>query len=193
MFSGDEPADKGHRRVFLRPINKDDQEEFLRLARASIELHRPWDSPPTTADAFQALITRYDQPGEECHLVCLTDTSAIAGVIYINSIIRGRLQSASIAYAAFAPTAGLGYMGEGLGLVLKYAFEELRLHRLEAQIQPANTRSLKLIQRQGFRKEGYSPNLLFMDGAWRDHERWAITADITGFRATPPHHTLPIR
>ncbi|MER6951011.1 GNAT family protein [Nonomuraea sp. NPDC000554] len=193
MPSGDAPEHKDRRRVSLRPINKDDQEEFLRLAQVSTDLHHPWDSPPTTADAFQALITRYDQPGEECLLVCLNDSSAIAGVIYINSIIRGRFQSASIAYAAFAPTAGLGYMSEGLGLALKYAFQELRLHRLEAQIQPANTRSLKLIQRQGFRKEGYSPNLLFMDGAWRDHERWAITADMTDFRATPPHPTLPIR
>ncbi|WP_433258249.1 GNAT family N-acetyltransferase [Streptosporangium sp. CA-135522] len=193
MLSGDETEVEGRGRVSLRPISKDDQGEFLRLARASTELHHPWDHSPTTPDAFQALIARYDQPGEECLLVCLRDTAAIAGVIYINSIIRGRFQSASIAYAAFAPTAGLGYMTEGLGLALKYAFQELRLHRLEAQIQPTNTRSLNLIQRQGFRKEGYSPDLLFMDGAWRDHERWAITADMTVFRATPPHPTLPTR
>ncbi len=193
MLSVDETEPTGQWRVSLRPIVKDDQDEFLRLAHASVELHHPWDRPPTTADAFQALIARYDQPDEQCLLVCLNDTAAIAGVIYINSIIRGRFQSASIAYAAFAPTAGLGYMTEGLGLALKYAFEELQLHRLEAQIQPTNTRSLRLIQRQGFRKEGYSPKLLFMDGAWRDHERWAITVDMTGFRATPPHPSQPIR
>jgi [ribosomal protein S5]-alanine N-acetyltransferase len=193
VLSGDKTEIEDRGRVSLRPISKDDEGEFIRLARASTELHHPWDHPPTTPDAFQALIARYDQPSEECLLVCLRDTGAIAGVIYINSIIRGRFQSASLAYAAFAPTAGRGYMTEGLALALRYAFQELRLHRLEAQIQPANTRSLSLIQRQGFRKEGYSPDLLFMDGAWRDHERWAITADMTAFRATPPHPTLPPR
>jgi ribosomal-protein-alanine N-acetyltransferase len=69
-------------------------------------------------------------------------------------------------------------MSEGLGLVVRYAFEQLRLHRLEAQIQPDNHASLKLVQRHGFRYEGCSPELLFIDGAWRDHERWAITTSM---------------
>ena len=93
---------------------------------------------------------------------------------------------------AFAPAAGQGYMSEGLGLVLRYAFEQLRLHRLDAQIQPGNHASLRLVRRLGFRNEGYSPALLFIDGAWRDHERWAITAAMTG-AAAEPHPSLPAR
>ena len=115
----------------------------------------------------------------------------MAGVININSIIRGRFQCGALAYAAFAPTAGQGYMSEGLDLVLRYAFEWLRLHRLEAQIQPGNHASLKLVRRSGFRKEGYSPDLLFIDGAWRDHERWAITSTMLDIGPTEPHPTLP--
>ncbi len=80
-------------------------------------------------------------------------------------------------------------MAEGVGLVVRYAFEELRLHRLEAQIQPENRASLALVRRVGFRYEGYSPELLFIDGAWRDHERWAI---VNG-GLTVPHSTLPQR
>jgi [ribosomal protein S5]-alanine N-acetyltransferase len=182
----------GPSRVTLRPITSGDQAEFLQLARASTDLHHPMRLP-TTAEEFQTLIARYDQPAEECLLVCVRDTGAIAGIVNINSIIRGRFQCGSIAYAAFAPTAGQGYMSEGLELVLRYAFEDLRLHRLEAQIQPDNKASLKLVQRHGFRKEGYSPDLLFIDGAWRDHERWAITAQMTNTRPTPPHPTQPTR
>jgi ribosomal-protein-alanine N-acetyltransferase len=184
---------EGPARVTLRPIAGHDQDEFLELVRASVDLHRPWMSLPSTAEAFQALIARYDQPAEECLLVCARDTGAIAGMVNINSIIRGRFQCASIAYAAFAPTAGQGFMSEGLELVLRYAFEDLRLHRLEAQIQPENTASIKLVQRRGFRKEGYSPDLLFIDGAWRDHERWALTVEMTDVRPTSPHPTQPAR
>jgi ribosomal-protein-alanine N-acetyltransferase len=126
-------------------------------------------------------------------LVCLRDGGAIAGVVNVNSIIRGRFQSASIAYAAFAPTAGKGYMSEGLALVVRYAFEGLRLHRLEAQIQPENRASIALVRRTGFRQEGISPDLLFIDGAWRDHERWAITSGMVDIRPTAPHPTLPQR
>jgi ribosomal-protein-alanine N-acetyltransferase len=84
-------------------------------------------------------------------------------------------------------------MSEGVALVLQYAFCELRLHRLEASIQPANQASLRLVGRLGFRKEGYSPTMLFIDGAWRDHERWAITREMTDFPPVDPHPTLPAR
>jgi [ribosomal protein S5]-alanine N-acetyltransferase len=77
--------------------------------------------------------------------------------------------------------------------VIRYAFTELRLHRLEANIQPANRASLRLVQRHGFRKEGYSPDMLFIDGAWRDHERWAITQEMTGLPPVNPHPTRPAR
>jgi [ribosomal protein S5]-alanine N-acetyltransferase len=179
-------------RVVLRPLTLGDEAGFTGLVRASAALHRPWISFPSTAEPFRAYVERYDGPDEESLLVCLRDTGAIAGVINLNSIIRGRFQNASIAYAAFAPTAGRGYLSEGLGLVVRYAFEDLRLHRLEACIQPENEASLRLVRRAGFRHEGRSPELLFIDGAWCDHERWAITNAMAGI-TPPPHPTLPER
>jgi [ribosomal protein S5]-alanine N-acetyltransferase len=187
---GVSPGQPDSGRVTLRPITSDDEREFLGLVRASARLHYRWYSPPATPEAFRAYLVRYEQPTEESLLVCLRSTGAIAGLVNINSIIRGRFQNGSLSYAAFAPAAGQGYMTEGLGLAMRHAFEQLRLHRLEANIQPGNHASLRLVQRLGFRREGYAPEMLFIDGAWRDHERWAITATMAGITA-PPHRSLP--
>jgi [ribosomal protein S5]-alanine N-acetyltransferase len=186
-------GDEGASRVILRELTAADEGEFLGLARASVGLHHPWYTLPTTPEAFQAYLGRVSRPSTEGRLVCLRDGGAMAGVFIVDSIIRGRFQSATLSYAAFAPAAGRGYMSEGLGLVLRYAFDDLRLHRLEANIQPTNRASLALVRRQGFRKEGYSPDMLFIDGAWRDHERWAITREMTDFLPLPAHPTLPAR
>ena len=183
----------GDARVRLRPLVPDDQDEFIAQARASTGLHHPWYSTATTPEAFRAYLVRLSQPATEAFLVCLRDGGAMVGMITIDSIVRGRFQSATLSYAAFTPAAGRGYMSEGLALVLRHAFCELRLHRLEANIQPANQASLRLAGRLGFRKEGYSPAMLFIDGAWRDHERWAITREMTAFPPVDPHPTLPAR
>lgn len=185
-------GDSGQR-VTLRLPASSDQDEFLGLARASAGLHHPWMSLPTTAQQFRAYLARFDHVTNEGFLVCVRETGAIAGTVNINSIIRGRYQNGSLGYAAFAPAAGRGYMTEGLGLVVRYAFEGLRLHRLDAQIQPGNHASLRLVQRLGFRNEGYSPDLLFIDGAWRGHERWALTSEMAGLVPEHPHPSLPER
>ena len=107
----------------------------------------------------------------------LRSSDELVGVINLNEIVRGPLQSAYLGYYAFAPHAGHGYMREGLTLVLRWAFGELRLHRVEANIQPLNDASLTLVRRLGFRREGLSPRYLKIAGRWRDHERWALLAE----------------
>lgn len=163
-------------RVELSPLTLAEQEEFCSLTTASVGLHMPWMQLPLTAEDFTAWMRRFDDGVNRGFLIRERETGVAAGMVNINSIIRGRCQGASLGYAAFAPSAGRGYLTEGLTLALRHAFEDLRLHRLEANIQPANTASLALVRRLGFRYEGLSPAYLFIDGAWRDHERWAITA-----------------
>lgn len=165
-------------RVAIRHIERTDRAEFTRLARTSAALHHPWLTAPTTDEAFDTFMTKLERDDHEGFLVCLPETGAIAGFININSIIRGAFQGASIGYGAFAPHAGHGYVSEGLGLVLQYAFGPLALHRIEVNIQPGNEGSLALVKRYGFRLEGYSPEYLHINGAWRDHERYAITSDM---------------
>jgi [ribosomal protein S5]-alanine N-acetyltransferase len=100
----------GAARVRLRPLTPDDQDEFIAQARASTGLHHPWYTMPTTPEAFQPYPAKYSQPTAEGWLVCLRDSGTLAGMITIDSIVRGRFQSAILSYAAFAPAAGRGYM-----------------------------------------------------------------------------------
>ena len=163
-------------RVELRPLTVSNQDEFCSLVQASTELHLPWMQLPATAQEFQIWMRRFEDGTNQGFLIRVRETDSAVGMVNINSIIRGRYQGASLSYAAFAPSARQGYMTEGVTLALQHAFANLRLHRLEANIQPANKASLALAQRLGFRYEGLSPAYLYINGAWRDHERWAITA-----------------
>lgn len=106
-----------------------------------------------------------------------TELGELAGVININEIVRGSFCSGYLGYYAFAPHQQHGYMKKGLCAILSEAFGPQKLHRLEANIQPENEASRRLVQSVGFRLEGLSPRYLKIAGRWRDHERWAITAE----------------
>ncbi|CAL9585127.1 hypothetical protein SUDANB38_05144 [Streptomyces sp. enrichment culture] len=166
-------------RVGLRPFRHEDAGEFTARARESKDLHHPWLFPPDTAEAYAGYASALiEDPARLGYLVCERDGGAIAGFVNINNIVRGAFQCGALGYGAFAHAAGRGLMSEALALVVHHAFGPLGLHRLEANIQPGNHGSLALVRRAGFRKEGYSPAMLRVDGAWRDHERWAITAEM---------------
>ncbi|MDX3854281.1 GNAT family protein [Streptomyces sp. AK02-01A] len=166
-------------RTLIRPYRHEDAAEFTALARESRTLHRPWLFPPQDAVAYAAYAGRLiENPTAAGFLVCAREDGRIAGFININNIVLGNFLSGAIGYGVFAHAARRGLMTEGLGLVMDHAFGRLGLHRLEANVQPANTGSVALVRRAGFRLEGYSPDFLLIDGAWRDHERWAVTAEM---------------
>ena len=109
--------------------------------------------------------------------MCRIEDGALAGFINVNEIVRGLFQSAFLGYAAVAGYEGRGYMREGLELVMVRAFNDLGLHRLEANIQPGNLPSIALVRGAGFVREGFSERYLKIGGRWRDHERWAIRVE----------------
>ncbi|MEU7657652.1 GNAT family N-acetyltransferase [Streptomyces lincolnensis] len=171
-------------RVGIRHFTYEDGAEFTARARESKELHQPWLFPPAGASAYTAYAGRLiEDPAKAGFLVCEKapergEAGAVAGFININNIVEGGFRCGALGYGAFAHAAGRGLMREGLDLVIGHAFGPMRLHRLEINVQPGNAASIALARSCGFRLEGFSPNMIYIDGAWRDHERWAITAEM---------------
>src|SRR5580765_2896493 len=164
------------KQVYLRRPTVRDREEFLLLNKASIGFHRTLVSPPTKPAQFASFLKRSRRADFACFFICRVADSRIIGVINLSQIFLGGFRSAYLGYYVGAQYAGQGYMTEAIQLMLQHAFRKLKLHRLEANIQPDNTASLALIKRAGFVREGYSRHYLKIGGRWRDHERWAILA-----------------
>jgi ribosomal-protein-alanine N-acetyltransferase len=172
-------------RVRIRVLEHGDCEAFLALARDSRGLHRPWTYPPERPEQFEELYTRSRREDFVCLLAVLADTGEIAGIFTISQIFRGAFQSAYLGYYANELHAGQGHMREALEQVLDHAFGPLALHRIEANIQPGNQPSVALARGAGFRLEGFSPRYLLIGGQWRDHERYAITAEDRAAQKSP--------
>jgi ribosomal-protein-alanine N-acetyltransferase len=171
-----EPVLSG-KKVFLRFPTAQDCSEFTALNRASSKLHRNFVRPPKQRKQFTTFLRRCAQPDSVCFLSCRNEDNAVLGSVVLSKIVRGPLQSAYLGYYIGARYAHAGYMTEAIQLVLRYAFRELKLHRVEANIQPLNVASLALVKRLGFVREGYSRRYLKVCGRWRDHERWAIIVE----------------
>jgi ribosomal-protein-alanine N-acetyltransferase len=171
-------------RVLIRHPQMADQDAFIAAMRESRELHGRWVAMAATPSAYATYIQRSEEPGRAFFLACRIGDGAIVGFLNLGEIIRGSLQQAFLGYGGTTQGAGQGYMTEAMHLVLRHAFTELRLHRIEANIQPGNLRSIALARRCGFELEGFSPKYLKINGRWRDHERWAIRED--RWRATRP-------
>ena len=163
-------------RLILEIPSMKRQDEFLAAVARSRALHRHWARPPKTPKEFEENLKRRQTKAHLGYWVC-ADNGDLAGVININEIVRGVFCSGYLGYYAFVPHNGRGYMKQGLRAVVAEAFRRHRLHRLEANIQPDNEASRRLVQHCGFRLEGFSPRYLKVAGRWRDHERWAITVE----------------
>ena len=137
--------------------------------------------PPTTPAAYREYLARFASRRAGVRnlgffAVRLEDRS-IVGVLNLSEIVRGAFESAYLGYYALAPYANAGYMSEAMVLVLDTAFDALGLHRVEANVQPVNARSLALVERAGFSREGYSRRYVKVGGRWRDHVRYAMLAE----------------
>jgi ribosomal-protein-alanine N-acetyltransferase len=168
-------------RLLIERPSKTSAGELASLARASRHLHRPWVHLKQDARDWRPYLDRCRTGAVIGYLLRDAATCDLVGVINLNEVVRGVFQTAYLGFYVHGAHARRGVMTVGLRHVLRRAFVEHRLHRLEANIQSDNRPSRRLVQRLGFQKEGFSPRYLKIGGRWHDHERWAITRE--GWRA----------
>lgn len=143
-------------------------------SRAFLKPWEPtWSTDDLTRSAFKRRVRRVQREAAEqtgfAFLIFRQDNEALLGGITLSNIRRGVSQSCCLGYWMSVRHAGKGYMRRAVDLVLEFAFGELRLHRVEAACIPGNDRSLGLLEKAGFVREGYAKRYLLIDGRWQDH------------------------
>ena len=172
-------------RVYLRPLQESDAEPLLALRIRNRDFFRPWEPVPPpnhfTLEAQRAEIERAAKDAEQdrryAFAICRIDDDRLVGRITLSNVARGAWQNATLGYYIDERENGRGYATEAVRLAIRFAFEVARLHRVQAGVVPENAASVRVLEKAGFRREGYSKNYLKLDDAWRDHEMFAITVE----------------
>ena len=170
--------------IYLRAPMMGDYEEWADLrdrSRAFLEPWEPeWPSDDLTRGAFRARMRRYAAEIREDisypFLVFRTSDKRMLGGATLSNVRRGVAQAANLGYWMGEPHAGQGHMYGALKLAIPYIFSSLQLHRIEAACIPDNTRSIRLLEKAGFRQEGYLREYLKINGEWRDHVMFSLLA-----------------
>ncbi|MFI0722520.1 GNAT family N-acetyltransferase [Streptomyces sp. NPDC021224] len=166
-------------RVSIREPRPSDVEAHRAAVLRSVEHLSPWN--PVEPDSLPDLLRRQG-PGLRTFLILDDEDGGIVGKCNVANIVLARFRNGALGYDSYVPYNGTGRMTEGLLQVVDRCFTAeaqggLGLHRLEISAQPDNVRSVAMAKRLGFRHEGFSPRMLYINDAWRDHERFALTAE----------------
>lgn len=152
----------------------DDFEEMQTLFRESRKFYKGLVDTPETKEKFEAYVARNSSDANESFVICRNEDGKIVGAINLSQIFRRGFQNAYLGYSLGVRYTGCGFMTEAVALILRFAFKDLKLHRIEANVQPENLPSIAVLKRCGFTREGFSRKYLKIAGRWRDHERFAI-------------------
>jgi ribosomal-protein-alanine N-acetyltransferase len=175
-------------RLVLRPPRTGDVGELRRLLRQNQVHLKPWnpaprpgDDPTSITEVSNAILRqRRDwKTGRAFTLMpaLRVDPSRFVGKIALNGIMRGAMHGAYLGYWMDADVQNRGLCTEAIHAVLDFAFGVAELHRVQAAIMPRNARSLRVIEKLGFRREGYAERYLQINGKWEDHILFARTRE----------------
>ena len=166
-----------------RPLSPDDAPALARLVRENRRFLAPWDAERGDSwftdegqrdDVATALRRRDDGLALPC--VVLDDDAQVVGRINLNTIVRGAFQSCSVGYWVASSANGRGYATAAVAEMLRTAFEDLGLHRVEAGTLVHNAASQRVLERNGFVRFGLAPRYLRIAGRWQDHVLFQVLA-----------------
>jgi ribosomal-protein-alanine N-acetyltransferase len=172
-------------RVFLRVPVASDYPAWARLRTESRSFLSPWEPLWGPGDlerySFRNRIRRYQEEVQSGtgypFFIFRNEGNQLVGGITLSNVRRGVTQAGTIGYWMGAPFAGQGHMSEAVRLIIPFAFDTLRLHRIEAACIPTNTRSIRLLEKAGFRREGLFRSYLKINGMWQDHVVFSLIED----------------
>jgi ribosomal-protein-alanine N-acetyltransferase len=182
--------------VGLRPLRYRDARAWHDLRARNADWLRPWDAtspdPRLAPVSFRTMVRRFAAQARmgESLPWGLTVSGRLAGQLSVSGIVRGSAQAAHIGYWIGREYAGRGLVPTGVALAVDHCFTALGLHRVEINVRPENTASLRVVEKLGLRCEGLRERYLHIDGDWRDHLSFAVTAEevpeglLTRLRAT---------
>jgi len=172
--------------VILRALHGKDRREWEALRAANLEWLRPWEAtspePALTGLNFRQLVRQCDREAAEGRLqpFAIETEGRLVGQMHLFGISWGSLRSACAGYWVAESVAGKGIMPFALAAACDHAFLGLGLHRVEINIRPENTASLRVVEKLGFRDEGLRLRYLHIDGQWHDHRSFALTSEDLG-------------
>ncbi|MFO0678285.1 MAG: GNAT family protein [Polyangiaceae bacterium] len=178
-------------RLVLRPPRATDVPELRRALRASAEHLRAWNpaalpgEDPTSVTAVSrsiAIHRRAWRHGLDYNFLAMDgpDGETLVSRVTLSNVIRGVFHSAHLGYWTNVERIDSGFATEAVGRVVRFAFEEACLHRVQAAVMPTNVKSLRVLEKLGFRHEGRAEHYLFIGGAWQPHEIFARTREDLG-------------
>lgn len=170
-------------RLYLRTLNTDDAGIFYDYLMRNYDFFKPWspeyDTQYRESNTFKSRIEYLNKEEEEGRSVKFAvfkkeDTSKIIGTVVLSNIVRGPFLSCFLGYRIDGEENGKGYATESIGRIVQYAFADLKLHRVEANIIPRNKPSIRVIEKSGFTYEGISKKYLKINGIWEDHLHYVL-------------------
>ena len=171
--------------LVLRFPQSSDYADWARLrgqSRSHLEPWEPqWADDELTKSAFKMRLRHYERELREqagyAFFVCRSADEQLIGGLTLTNVRRGVTQSCAIGYWVGQPYAGRGYMTRAVWAVAGFAFDGLRLHRVEAACLPSNAASIRVLEKAGFQREGLARRYLKINGAWQDHLLFARLSD----------------
>jgi len=172
--------------VILRALRGRDRAEWESLRAANVGWLQPWEASSPLAEQrlrYGQLVRHYDREGRagRAQPFVIETEGAIVGQMHLTQIVWGSARTGQAGYWVSREAAGQGIATTALAALIDHAFLVLGMHRVAAYVQPENLPSLKVLNKLGFRDEGLGRNVLYVDGAWRDHRSFALTTeDVAG-------------